>query len=206
LSRLVSLTFLVLALASAPASADKLVLVPNTGSGDNFAYLTSTLRLGGGTDFQFFGILGYPAGSVVGGNGALFLNSTLVDIDGTPLEFFFEPGTISMTNLTLPTNGKDIIVAENISFSASGLNFDTRQTLNVSGGAHGWIAYSFSNGLYYPGAFVEGPVPAVTPELSTLALIGTGLLGLAATGWKRLEWRRSSGQMLPPIERPFQKA
>ena len=96
-----------------------------------------------------------------------------------------------MTNLTLPTNGKDVIVPENIIFSASGFTFDTRQTIDVSGGAKGWVAYSFSNGLYYPSEFVEGPVPAVTPELSTLGLIGTGVLGLAALGRNRFPWLRT---------------
>ena len=84
---------------------------------------------------------------------SLFLNSTFIDIDGTPQEFFFLPGSISMTNLTLPTNGKDVIVPEDIIFSASGFTFDTMQTLNVSGGAKGWIADPFSNGLYYPSEF-----------------------------------------------------
>jgi hypothetical protein len=186
MSRLVYLTSLLVALTSAPASADRLVLTPNS-VGDNFAYITPTLSLFGGTDALFFGNIGYPPGTAVGGIGGLFLNSTVVNVDGTPLEFFFNPGTISMTSLTLPANGKDVIVPENISFSATGFNFDTGQTLNVGGGAQGRIAYSFSNGLYHPGEFVQGPLPTVTPEPGTLTLIGTGLLGLVSIGRKRVE-------------------
>ncbi len=191
MKRLLAFTVLVVALTSARAFADQLFLFPNSGSGDNFGYLTSTLSLGGGTGFFFFGDLGYPGGSAVGGGGELFLNSTFIDIDGTPQEFFFLPGSISMTNLTLPTNGKDVIVPEDITFSASGFTFDTMQTLNVSGGAKGWIAYGFSNGLYYASEFHQGPVPAVTPELSTLGLIGTGVVGLAALGRNRFSRLRT---------------
>ena len=91
MKRLLAFTVLVLALTSARAFADELFLFPNSGGGDNFGYITSTLRLGGGTDFLFFGDLGYPGGSAVGGAGGLFLDSTVIDIDGTPQEFFFSP-------------------------------------------------------------------------------------------------------------------
>jgi len=184
--RLLFLTLLVGSLTSAPAFADQILfLSPNTGSGDNFGYLTPSLRLGGGTDFLFFGDLGYPPGSPVGGGGGLFLSSTVVDIGGTPLEFFFTSGTIFMTSFTLPTNGRDVIIPEDISFSANGFNFDTGQTISVSGGDQGWVGYSFFNGLYYAGAFVEGPPPSVTPEPGTLGLIGTGLISIAAIRRKR---------------------
>ena len=205
--RLLFLTLLVSSLTSAPALADQILfLSPNTGSGDNFAYITPSLRLGGGTDFLFFGDIGYPGGLTVGGGGGLFLNSTFVDIDGTPLEFFFSQGTISMTSFTLPTNGRDVIVPEDISFSASGFNFDTQQTISVSGGARGWVGTRFSNGLYYPGDFVEGPLPPVaTPEPGTLGLIGTGLMSIAALARKRrgLTAAASGSNPLAPTNSPF---
>ena len=126
---------------SATAFADHLVLDPNGGSGSNFAYFTRAnghpLVLSGGTDYFFFGNIGYPTGLRLGGDGALFLDSAVLWIEGTPMEFFFNPGTISMTSFTLPTDGRDFRVLVDITFFASGFNFDTGQTINVGGAREG---------------------------------------------------------------------
>ena len=179
--RVLSRSFLFVFLMSATAFANHLVLDPNGGAGGNFAYFTNghRLLLSGGTDYFFFGDIGYPTGLTLGGGGALFLDGTVFVIDGTPLEFFFYPGTISMTSFRLPTDGRDFRALVDITFFATGFNFDTGQTINVSGGSHGVVSYYFSNGLYYPNSFVEAPEPG------TLSLIGMGLMGIAGIARKK---------------------
>src|SRR6266576_1818312 len=188
MKRSLLLTLLFLALMSATALADHLFLVPNC-CGDNFAYLTQIyehqLVLSGGTDPFFFSSDGYPAGSTLGGQGALFLDSAILWIGGIPSEFFFFPGTISMTSFTLPTNGSNFRVPVQISFFVTGFDFDTGETINLSGGASGSISFQFSDpGLYYGSAFVQAPEPG------TLGLIGTGLMGIVAVARKRLKARQ----------------
>ncbi len=142
--RLLSLLLLCfVALTSVPAFADGLTLSPNGGGGDNFAYVVPqgdghTLSLFGGTDPFFLNADGYPLGATVGGAGSLFLYSTILWIDGTPLEFFFDSASISMTSFTLPTNGRSFIAPVGIEFFASGFNFDTEQHIYLSGGGE-WM-------------------------------------------------------------------
>ena len=65
-----------------------------------------------------------------------------------------------MTSFTLPTDGRDFRALVDIAFFATGFNFDTGQTINVSGGSHGSVSFGFSNGAYYANSFVEAPEPA----------------------------------------------
>jgi hypothetical protein len=179
---------------SLPALADGIVLFPNSGGGDNFAFFSQMsghpLTLSGGTDPFFLRADGYPAGTTVGGTGGLFLYSAIIWVDGSPLEFFFDSASIFMTSFTLPTNGRDFIAPVNIGFEASGFNFDTEQRIDLGGGDSGWIGFSYSNGFYYPGDFVQGPPPVMVPEPATLGLVGAGLMSITALAGKR---RRSDG-------------
>src|SRR6476646_1945516 len=154
MGRFLCFSLLFVSLISLPALADGITLFPNNGSGDNFAFRSQMnghlLLLTGGTDPFFLYGGGYPAGITVGGGGSLFLDSTVIWIDGNPLEFSFDSASIFMTSFTLPTNGRDFIVPVVIGFSASGFNFDTEQRININGGDSGWIAFQFSNGFYYP--------------------------------------------------------
>ena len=81
-----------------------------------------------------------------------------------------------------PTDGRDVFrVPLVISFSHTGINFETGETIGVGGGAKGSITfYRGADGLYYASRFEQAPEPG------TLALIGTGLMGVAAVARKRL--------------------
>jgi hypothetical protein len=187
--RFLSLLVLFVSLISIAAMADGITLFPNGGGGDNFAFSSHQgdhpLLLSGGTDPFFLYAGGYAPGATVGGGGGLFLYSTVLWIDGSPLEFFFDSASISMTSFTLPKNGRDFIAPVDISFFASGFNFDTEQRISLSGGDSGWIGFSYSNGLYYPGDFVQGAPPVMVPEPATVLLIGTGLTSIVLTRNKR---------------------
>jgi hypothetical protein len=186
MNRSFGLTLLFLGLISATALGDSLYLVPNC-CGDNFGYRTTSeghpLVLSGGTDPYFFSAFGYQPGATAGGGGALFLYSAVIWIDGTPLEFSFDSGQISMTSFNLPTDGRSSFTAfVEIFFFASGINYDTGQTITVDGGAVGKIPfYLGDDGLYYAGDFAQAPEPG------TLALFGTGLMGILASVRKRLK-------------------
>lgn len=184
--RSLPLTLLFVFLMSATALADHLYLLTNC-CGDNFGYATQmnghSLFLSGGTDPYFLSAYGYRPGSTLGG-GAIYLYSSVIWIDGIPTEFGFPgAGLISMYPLiTLPTDGRDFFRAfVDISFSHTGISFDTGQTIDVGGGAFGSISfYRGANGQYFASDFVQAP------ESGTLELIGTGLIGIVAVARKRL--------------------
>lgn len=140
---LLPLSLLCVTLISSTAFADHIYLTPNNGSGDNFGFVGQMnghqLFLSGGTPYDFFGIGGYASGSTFGGASTLFLYPTTIWIDGVPMEFGFPQtnSTIFISSFTLPTNDKDFTKFVDISFGATGINFDTGQTIGVGGGAIG---------------------------------------------------------------------
>jgi hypothetical protein len=119
------------------------------------------LVLGGGLEPSFFGSFGYQPGLLLGGSTELFLDSNVIWIGGIPTEFFFPPGTLFMTSFTLPTNGRSFKVPVEISFFITGVNFDTGQTIDVSGGASGSIFVFFApNGCITQTPSYKLPSPA----------------------------------------------
>jgi hypothetical protein len=186
---LLPLSLLCVTLISSTAFADHIYLFPNDGSGDNFGFIGQMnghqLFVGGGTLADFFGDGGYSPGSTFGGGAMLFLDPTTVWIDGTPMEFGFPQtdSTIFISSFTLPTNGKDSFTEfVQVGFSATGISFDTGQTIRVSGVASGTISFYFSppTGLYFVGNFVQAPEPG------TLGLIAMGIIGILGSARRRL--------------------
>lgn len=186
---LLLLSLLSFTLISSAAFADRVFLIPNDGSGDNFGFIGQAnghqLFLSGGTPYDFFGIGGYAPGSTFGGGTTLFLYPTTVWIDGVPLEFGFPQtdSTIFISSFTLPTNGMSFTMFVQVGFSALGINIDTGQTIQLGGGASGHISFYFdpNSGLYYPGSFVQAPEPG------TLGLVGLGIIGILRSTRKRLK-------------------
>jgi len=190
---LLSLPLLFLTLIPSTAFADHIYLSPNDGSGDNFGFIGylngHPLYLNGGTSYSFFGIGGYAPGSVFGGGDTLYLYPTDVWINGELMQVGFPQSmsVIFMSSITLPTNGHSFTVPWQIGFFATGVSFDTGETIQISGQASGKLTFYFSpeSGLYYPGVFLQ------TPEPATLAFLGTGILGIWAAARKKLHRRKT---------------
>ena len=63
---------------------------------------------------------------------------------------------------------------------------DTGQPLNVTGGSLGTLTFHFIDGSYYADS---GGFAQLTPEPSTLGLMGTGLISMLALARKKLRSR-----------------
>lgn len=176
-----SFVFVLTSIAPTLAHADSLSLWVNR-YGDNFRY-SGTMNghdfvLVGGTPPGFFGMGGYDPGSTLGGQTELFLYSTAVWVDGAPVDLMFPSpaATLFMTSFTLPANGQDFSAFVQIGFTASGINSQLPQPIDLGGFAQGWINFSFYEGRYYASDFV----PTTVPEPATLGLMCTGMAAIAA--------------------------
>jgi hypothetical protein len=188
MKRSLNLTLALVAVMSVTAFADRIYLVPNNGTGDNFAFVgilnRHQLVLTGGADPYFFSTNGYLPGSTLGGGDSLYLYDSAVWTNGGFSDFSFYPASINMSTVTLPTDGRNFFRASvQISFSATGTNNDTGQTINVGGSARGTIPFQLRNGLYYADNFVA------VPEPGTFGLMGTGVIAILASVRKKLSSR-----------------
>ncbi len=171
--------------AFATSVSTSIGLFPNGGSGDNFRFLQQgggvSIGIQGGTPYSFFNIEGYAPGSTLGGTTDVFFSGGFVQFGGNSFDLNFSgPGTLFLSSFTLPTNGKDFTAQVEVDFSVLATIADTGQPLDVGGGAVGKIPFHFFNGLYFAGGFTT------VPEPGTLALMGTGLIGILALARKRL--------------------
>jgi PEP-CTERM motif-containing protein len=171
---------------SVTAFAGRIYLQPNDGSGDNFAFVGITNRhqlvLSGGTDPYFFSTNGYEPGSTLQLSGALYLYDSSIWFNGSFTDFSFSPGSIDMSKITLPSDGRSSFRAfVNISFSATGVDYVSGQSISVGESSNGWIPFHLgSDGLYYADGFIA------TPEPGTWSLMGTGFIAILALARKRL--------------------
>lgn len=169
--------------ASAFADTMHIFYIPNDGSGDNFGFITYGrgyyITGFGGTAAYFFNFDGYPAGSTFGGYTTLFPGGGSARIGPVSDDVLFDLGTLGLYPITFPTNGKDFRAPVSISFDLTGQLVNSLQPISVGGGAFGYIQFSYFNGNYYPGDFMQ------VPEPSTLGLIGIGLLGVVGRVRKR---------------------
>ena len=181
-------------LCSSPAFANgiKIFYGPNI-SGDNFgAFLWGpgiAVGLGGGTPEDFFGgSFGYAPGTTLGGSTDLFISGGFAQIGKNGYELLpLEVGTLFMSSITLPTNGKDFRANVEVGFSVLMEIVDTGEPLNVRGAAQGHIDFEYFDGTYYPGDFVQAPEPA------TLLLLATGLVSIG--------WLKRRGRNRPDFKR-----
>lgn len=191
MKRLLWVTPMLFVLMSGGAFADTIIfLTPNDGTGDNFAFLQRgggvVIGIDGGTPVDFYNFAGYAPGSTFGGETDVFFSGGFAQVGGKSYDIDFGgPGTLFLSSITFPTNGKDFTVRVGLHFSALVIIPDTGQTFDGSGGALGKMSFQFNafDGLYYPDS---SGFTTITPEPGTLGLMGTGLIGILALARRKL--------------------
>jgi len=174
--------------ALAGATSVSIGLSPNDGSGDNFSFglrgLGFVLGGDGGVPYDFYNVEhNYLPGSVFGGETDTFFSSGFLE---TKTQFYtvdWDPGTLTVSDFTFPTNGKPFTVAVVLSITASGIVADTGMPISASGSERGHMSFAYDRdaGAYYAvGGFTS------TPEPGTWLLFGSGLLGIAAIARKQI--------------------
>ena len=179
---------LIVVSANAFASSTTIYLSPNTGSGDNFAFVQGGTFLNGGIPYVLFNTQqGFAPGSTFGISSDVFFVNAVVTIGNVPYDLAVSgPGTLFVSSFTFPSGGKDFSIRLTASFSVQGAVFVDGQTIqiDIGGSAPGTMLFTWdqSQGMYF-GNFT---VFTTAPEPGTLGLMGTGLMGLLAFARKRL--------------------
>jgi hypothetical protein len=189
MKRLLGATLLLFAFSVlAGATSISIYLTPNDGSGDNFGFGVQGLGYlvggGGGVPYDFFNVEHtYLPGRVFGGETDTFFSSGFLQKGKQFFTVNWDPGTLTVSDFTFPTNGKPFTVAVVLSISATGIVADTGMPISASGSERGHMSFAYDRdaGAYYAlGGFT--PVP----EPRSLILFAVGLFGIGAQVRKQI--------------------
>jgi len=182
---------LLLICATAAADSVTILLAPNTGFGGNFAFFRSGPGFGaaifGGTETGFWDDTGFVPGTTIGlvQEIPVFIDGGSLVIGGNSVDFTPEgpASLLFLSSFTLPTNGKNFTTPVEMGFVADVL-LSTGSPFEIAGAAGGKLTFDYYSplGLY----FVQETKLTTTPELGTLGLMITGLVGVIGVARSKL--------------------
>jgi hypothetical protein len=162
--------------------ATQLFFGPNYGDGGNFGLLESGpgyyVAVGGGTPWEFYNDF-YPidpGSTMFGGTVDVYMDGGVAVLGGIAHDLDLSVGSLFVSSVTLPTNGKDFTATVQLYFTDFGTTNDTLEPISIAGSQTGTITFYYYGGYYSGGDFT------VAPEPTTFVLLGTGLAGI---GWRK---------------------